>query len=179
MPCSNTFECLPNKNQLWQFVGGQFVNLNSSNPQLCLTVGLPGDANPGFPGSVLTLAVCDDTFPPIQNFTFDTSAAAGNIVSQDPSKKACVDAGHLGQVISYNPASQNWAVSQTRAETCEENGSNDANPPFLPRTSVRDYTVGVKMMEDSGFSLDRLIILDGDNADNNVWTSDDCGLNWK
>ena len=171
---SNTFECLPGFDQLWQYQNGQFVNLNGTN--MCLTVGLPGDMSRGTSGSVLTTAPCDPTLPAVQNFVFDVSNG-GNIVSSISGR--CVDAGHTGQIISYNPGSAQWAVAQTRAESCEEGGINDSNPPFLPRTSLRDYTVGVKNMASGSFVLDRLIILDGDNADNNVWTSDDCGLNWK
>lgn len=132
---------------------------------MCLTVGYPGDASRGAAGSVLTTAQCDPSVRE-QSFTFDP-VAGGNIVYTASGR--CVDAGHFGQVIQWNPDSTQWSLNPVRANTCPDAG----NPPFLPRTSVRDYTVGA-----ANWGQDRLIILDGDEADNNIWTSDDCGLTW-
>jgi hypothetical protein len=186
-PSSNTFECLPGKDQLWQFNGGNGNIIMMGNGSasdnggnMCLTVGYPGDLSRGLAGSALTTALCDPSLPPTQVFSW---SPPGNIVlasTQGNTNPVCVDAGHLGQIISYNPTSTSWSISPTHSEVCRDpQGEEISNPPFLPRTSLRDYTVGVKRMSSDILGFDRLIILDGDNADNNVWYSDDCGVNWK
>ena len=149
---SYTWYCKGVPNQAWQWFPENGTIASADGGGTCLTVGYPGDPGRGVVGTLLTTDLCDPTLPYTQSFSWDPArnqikhVASGN----------CVDAGHLGQLVRYDP-SQNpdsaWSLSRVRANTCPDPG----NPPFLPRASLRDYTVGVGSVD----GADRLVILDG------------------
>ena len=72
-------------------------------------------------------------------------------------------------VISYDTVTQKWS-----RQTIVSNGCPDYpnDPSLIPRDG--GYSVG----STNGPVGDRLLIIGGNNADNNVFYSDDCGVTW-
>ena len=72
-------------------------------------------------------------------------------------------------VISYDTVTQQWSRAPVVSNGCPDYPDS---PSLIPRDG--GYTVGSTL----GPAGDRLIILGGNNLDNNVYFSDDCGSTW-
>jgi hypothetical protein len=164
-----TWQCKPVANQAWVYFSVNGTIMSADGGGTCLTAGYPGDNTRGKAGTLITTALCDPGLPATQVFSWDTTQASGSQIIHSSSNN-CIDAGHFGQLITWNPppANPQWTLSRVRAQACPDPG----NPPFLPRASLRDYTVGSVPL---AIGQDRLVILDGDDQGTNIWTSDDCG----
>jgi hypothetical protein len=152
---SYTFFCKGVPNQAWQWFPENGTIASADGGGTCLTVGYAGDPGRGVVGTLITTDVCDPALPPTQVFSWDPARSQIKHVGSGN----CVDAGHLGQLVRYDPSRNPdaaWSLDRVRANTCPDPG----NPPFLPRASLRDYTVGVGSVD----GADRLVILDGDGA---------------
>ncbi len=163
-------------NQQWQWnpENGTIVSLDGGG--MCLQAGYPSDApGSGWEGRLITTGVCDLTQKG-QIFSWDTDPenTFGGFIKLVANPNFCIDAGHMGQTITWDPMLNEWARNPVTASTCPDAGQR----PFLPRTFAEDYTVGYYRVG-SDVVQERLVILDGDESDNNVWYSDDCGITWQ
>jgi hypothetical protein len=165
-----TWQCKPVANQAWVFFPENGTIMSADGGGTCLSAGYPGDNTRGKAGTLITTALCDPGLPATQVFQWDNPTQVSGSKISHMSSQNCIDAGHFGQLITWDAtASPQWSLSRVRARSCPDPG----NPPFLPRASLRDYTVGSVPLSSTG--QDRLVILDGDDQDKNIWTSDDCG----
>jgi hypothetical protein len=158
---------VPNQKWLWNPNNGTIVSLDGGGK--CLQAGYPTDApGSGWEGRLITTEDCDLTKPG-QIFVWDTDTtnSFAGFIKLAANPNFCVDAGHMGQTITWDPMYNVWARNPVSAGTCPDAGQR----PFLPRTFAEDYTVGYYRVG-SDFVLERLVILDGDESDNNVWYSD-------
>src|SRR4051794_40258296 len=83
-----------------------------------------------------------------------------------------VDLDETGRLFSSMDGRAPWTVNVITASVC----SDPADPaPLLPRSS--GYAV---FTVPNNVTLgDRLIVVGGDNLQNHVYYSDDCGLSWQ
>lgn len=73
-------------------------------------------------------------------------------------------------MLSSGDGGATWTSTRITALPCPDPG----NPPLIPRSVLNGYTVGVATVG----GVSRLIILDGEEYDNNLFYSDDCGVTW-
>ena len=77
---------------------------------------------------------------------------------------------NLGTALQYNNNTNVWTGYAISAAACPD--PNQPPAPLVPRDS--GYTVGIIWDKGQGGG-DRLVVLGGDQDENNVYYSDDCG----
>lgn len=138
---------------------------NGAGGGLCLRAGLPGEE--AILEARITLAECDVSD---SNQRFVYNIDDGTIRSEQYGH--CLDAGVIGRVITFKGNS--WTSSRINPKACPDAG----NPALLPRDLVGAYTVGLTHVNGSADLGDRLIVIGGDDGNNNIYWSDDCGTTW-
>ena len=132
---------------------------------LCLTAGGPGVA-PRLEVE-LTMQPCD-VAADAQTFAF--SDVDGTL--RHVSTNLCVDAGVIGRTVTWDGKA--WSARRIIPHACPDAG----NPALLPRDRVGTYTVGRTKIDGDPAKGDRLIVIGGDDSSNNVFVSDNCGIDW-
>jgi hypothetical protein len=136
-------------------------------PGLCLAAGLPGVAPTLESG--LTMQMCDSASD-AQVFSY--SAADGTL--RHKSTNLCVDAGVIGRTVVWDEGKRTWSSKRIVPHACPDAG----NPALLPRDRVGTYVVGRTAINGSAALGDRLLVIGGDDSSNNVYYSDNCGVDW-
>ncbi len=119
----------------------------------CNTINYSGNTTGGFTTDC-ELRACTDPVPS---------------ESEDPTYSSYTY--NRGDVYTYDATlgTNPWSSALITASACPS-----GSPPLVPRSS--GYTVGTVRSTDA--TTDRLIILGGDQAEANVYYSDDCGVTW-
>ena len=156
-------------NQWWTISADGRLYSNATAPKyvagLCLTAGSPGVAP--LLEVELTMQPCDGA-DDAQAFAF--SEADGTL--RHVSTGLCVDAGVIGRTVTWD--GEAWSSRRIIPHACPDAG----NPALLPRDRVGTYTVGRTKIGGDPTKGDRLIVIGGDDASNNVYVSDNCGADW-
>ena len=132
---------------------------------LCVQAGKPGEVPALETG--LVLSPCDDTND-AQHFTYNAADSTLRHVPTD----LCVDAGVIGRVVKWDGGK--WSTKRIVPHACPDAG----NPALLPRDGGGSYVVGRTAINGSAALGDRLLVIGGDDNSNNMYYSDDCGVNW-
>ena len=93
--------------------------------------------------------------------------------SPSPSSLATTRSYNRGTALTYDPGAQTWTGFDIIANACPDPDQPPA--PLVPRDS--GYTAGIMYDKGQGGG-DRLLVLGGDQDENNVYFSDDCGRSW-
>ena len=155
-------------NQWFTIANGRFYSNATGakyKPGLCMTAGRPGVAAELEAG--ITMQACDDA-DDAQSFEYN---AADGTVRHTPTG-LCVDAGVIGRTVVFDGSK--WVSRRIIPHACPEAG----NPALLPRDRVGTYTVGRTAIDGDPAKGDRLLVIGGDDSSNNVFWSDNCGVDW-
>jgi hypothetical protein len=158
-------------NQWWTIASDGHLYSNATGGRyksgLCLSAGLPGVAPTLESG--MTMQICDAASD-AQVFAY--SVADGTL--RHKSTDLCVDAGVLGRTINWDEGKKTWSTKRITPHACPDAG----NPALLPRDRIGTYVVGRTAINGSAALGDRLLVIGGDDGSNNVYWSDNCGVDW-